>query len=66
MHAYSRVAIQKTPGWDNDLWGQPINLGDMVATNLGFSLAFMDGLKKVGIRPTEKEIRGVNCTCGNI
>ncbi len=59
MHAYARAAIQRTPGWSNDLWGAPINQGDMVATNLGFSLVFMEGLKRVGLSPTEKEIRGV-------
>ena len=59
MHAYARAAIQKTPGWSNDLWGAPINQGDMVATNLGFSLVFMEGLKRVGLSPTEEEIKGV-------
>ena len=59
MHAYARAAIQKTPGWNNDLWGIPINQGDMVATNLGFSLVFIEGLKRLGIKRTEKEIKGV-------
>jgi len=59
MHAYARAAIQKTPGWDNNTWGLPVNQGDMVATNLGFSLVFMEGLKRLGMPPTEKEITGV-------
>ena len=59
MHAYSRAAIQKTPGWSNELWGAPINQGDMVATNLGFSIVFMEGLKRVGLSPTNNEIKGL-------
>jgi hypothetical protein len=59
MHAYARAAIQKTSGWSNDLWGAPINQGDMVATNLGFSLVFIEGLKRVGLSPTNEEIKGV-------
>jgi hypothetical protein len=59
MHAYARAAIQKTTGWSNDLWGAPINQSDMVATNLGFSLVFIEGLKRVGLSPSEEEIKGV-------
>ncbi len=59
MHAYARASIQKMPDWSNDHWGVPINQCDMVATNLGFSLVFMEGLKRVGLKPTEKEINGV-------
>jgi len=47
------------PDWSNEQWGVPINQCDMVATNLGFSLVFMEGLKRVGLIPTEKEIKGV-------
>lgn len=59
MHAYARVSILKQASWDNNAWGVPINQWDMVATNLGFSLAFMDGLKKSGFRPTKNEIEGL-------
>ena len=58
MHAYARTSIQKMPDWSNEQWGIPINQCDMVATNLGFSLVFMEGLKRVDL-PTEKEIDGV-------
>ena len=59
MHAYARSAVQRTPGWSDELWGAPINQGDMVATNLGFSLVFMEGLKRLGFHPSEQEIKGV-------
>lgn len=59
MHAYARVSILKMPTWDSKLWGVPINHWDMVATNLGFSLAFMDGLKNLGFKPSKKEVEGL-------
>lgn len=59
MHAYARVSILKHASWDNNAWGVPINQWDMVATNLGFSLAFMDGLKNLGFNPTKNEIEGL-------
>jgi len=50
--------ILKNPDWDNSQWGKPLNLWDMLATNLGFSIAFIDGLKKLNINATQKEIDG--------
>lgn len=54
-HAYARVSILKKSEWDNSKWGVPLNQWDMLATNLGFSTVFMDGLKKLGCKPTEEE-----------
>lgn len=59
IHSYSRLEIQKKPDWKNDLWGKPINLWDMIATNLGFSIAFMDGLSKLELAPTNEELESV-------
>ena len=59
MHAYARVSILKSPKWETPSWGIPLNQWDMVATNLGFSWVFMDGLKKLGLRPTDEETVGV-------
>ncbi|MDB5282188.1 MAG: hypothetical protein JWO06_1263 [Bacteroidota bacterium] len=59
MHSYARTAIQKVPGWSNEQWGLPLNHADMIATNLGFSLVFMEGLKRLGFRPTQLEVNGV-------
>jgi hypothetical protein len=59
MHAFARISILKMPTWNSDSWGIPINQWDMVATNLGFSLAFMDGLKNLGFRPTKDEVEGL-------
>lgn len=59
IHSYSRLEIEKNPDWKSDLWGKPINLWDMIATNLGFSIAFMDGLSKLELAPTNEELEAV-------
>lgn len=59
IHSYSRIQIEKSTDWKPQLWGRPINLWDMLATNLGFSIAFMDGLSKLKFSPTNKELNAV-------
>ena len=56
MHSYARVKIkEKTENWDYKNWGEPINSWDMIATYTGFSLVFMQGLKKLGVKISEQE-----------
>ncbi|MES2590761.1 MAG: oxygenase MpaB family protein [Bacteroidota bacterium] len=59
IHAFSRIYIHKNPEWNNEALGSPINQGDMVATNLGFSIVFLEGIRRVGFRPTENEVKGL-------
>lgn len=59
IHAFSRAYILKNPEWKNESWGQPINQGDMVATSLGFSMVFLEGIRKMGFRPSEDEVKGL-------
>lgn len=60
MHSYARLSIKKKVGnWDFEKWGEPINSWDMIATYTGFSLVFMQGLKKLGIKISDEEERGV-------
>lgn len=59
IHSYSRIQIEKATDWKSELWGRPINLWDMLATNLGFSIAFMDGLSKLKLSPTNEELNAV-------
>ena len=59
IHSYSRLQIEQSPDWKPQLWGRPINLWDMLATNLGFSIAFMDGLSKLNLPPTNEELQAV-------
>ncbi len=60
IHCYARHSITKhVPDWDAATWGTPINLWDMMATNVGFSLMFMDGLRKLGIQISDQDLRCV-------
>jgi hypothetical protein len=59
IHAYARVSILDERNWKEADWGAPLNQWDMLATNLGFSIIFLDGLRKLGMKPTEEEIRGL-------
>lgn len=60
MHSYARLTIKKkVQDWDYQNWGEPINYWDMIATYTGFSLVTMQGLKKLGIKISDEEERGV-------
>ena len=59
IHSISRIQILKHTDWDSAKWGIPINIWDMLATNLGFSLVFLVGIRKIGILPTEDEVNGL-------
>lgn len=59
MHAYARVSILGRTGWKTELWGQPLNQWDMVATNLGFSIVFLHGLRLLGMKPGDRETEGL-------
>lgn len=59
MHAYARVSILDEGKWQEHDWGSPLNQWDMIATNLGFSIIFLDGLRKLGLKITEKEVEGL-------
>lgn len=58
IHSFSRIMIERQPDWKPELWGRPLNNWDMVATNLGFSIVFMDGLAKLNLSPTTPELKG--------
>lgn len=59
MHSYARLKIKEKTDWDFENWGEPINSWDMIATYTGFSLVFMQGLKKLGIIISLEEEKGV-------
>lgn len=59
IHSFSRINILKHTSWDSSKWGVPINLWDMLATNLGFSMVFLVGLRRMGIQPSKQEIEGL-------
>lgn len=56
IHSFSRLMIlEKVKEWDTKNWGLPINSWDMIATYIGFSLTFLLGLKKLGIKISKYE-----------
>ncbi|PQA59703.1 oxygenase MpaB family protein [Siphonobacter curvatus] len=54
IHAVVRWFCQHSNRW-NPAWGEPVNQEDMAGTNLTFSYIIIQGLRKNGIEPDEKE-----------
>lgn len=60
VHSASRLMIlKKYPAWDTEELGVPINMADMVATNIAFSLYFLYGLDRLNFHFTEEEEAGI-------
>lgn len=59
MHSYARVSILNDPTWKREDWGDPLNQWDMIATNLGFSLVFLDGIRSLGVNVKPQEAEGL-------
>ncbi|ULT29115.1 DUF2236 domain-containing protein [Sphingobacterium sp. E70] len=59
IHSFARLNILKHGDWDTDKWGIPLNTWDMLATNLGFSLVYLIGLKQMKFNLLESEINGI-------
>lgn len=60
IHSFSRIMIKEEyADWNMEEWGEPINWADMVATNIAFSLFYLHGLQKLGLKISEKEELGV-------
>lgn len=55
MHAQVRRLLLRDERWSNELWSLPINQHDMMATVLLFSMVFVDGVRKLGLRVSEAE-----------
>lgn len=56
VHATVRAMLQRSPGWNNEAWGLPINQADLVATNLSFSIALVEGVRHIGLRFSKEEV----------
>lgn len=59
LHAMARHYTRKSADWSDAQWGIPVNDADMVATYLGFSLVFLEGLQMLGFRPDAEEVKGI-------
>ncbi|MDW8245122.1 MAG: oxygenase MpaB family protein [Sandaracinaceae bacterium] len=54
-HAKLRLALRQKGDWKRELWGEPINQHDMLATVLEFSTVYITGLTLQGYLLTQSE-----------
>ncbi|SPZ84672.1 oxygenase MpaB family protein [Sphingobacterium multivorum] len=59
IHSYARLNILKHGQWQTEKWGIPLNTWDMLATNLGFSLVYLTGLKRMKFNILKSEVDGL-------
>lgn len=59
VHAMVRSALLKSPRWDSQAWGLPINQADTLGTNLLFSIGFLEGCRKWGLSYSDAEVDAV-------
>ena len=59
MHALVRHHVAQRPQWDAAQWGLPINQLDMQATYLGFSVAYLIGLRVTGVPVSAHQAQAV-------
>jgi hypothetical protein len=55
IHAQVRRMILRSGTWNEGAWGAPVNQHDMAGTTLLFSIAIMNGLRKLGVRIDSEE-----------
>ncbi len=59
MHAIIRRRLLKRPDWDVKELGLPINQTDMAATNYGFSVVGLLGVRALGVPVTRRDAHAV-------
>lgn len=59
MHAIIRRRLLNRPDWDVNELGLPINQTDMAATNYGFSVVGLLGVRALGVPVARKDARAV-------
>jgi hypothetical protein len=55
IHALVRRHVRAMPEWDEEMYGLPVNQGDMQATNLAFSVVYLLGQRAMGVIITRAE-----------
>jgi len=55
IHSQVRRMLLRSGRWDAAAWGAPVNQHDMAGTTLLFSVAVIDGLRKLGMRVRREE-----------
>jgi hypothetical protein len=56
LHCKVRERIKRNNNWDTALYGNPINMEDMIATLMSFSINISETIKKVGAPITKEEV----------
>lgn len=59
MHAQVRRLLLQSGRWNSAAWGMPISQCHMAGTNLLFSVAVLDGLRRLGFHFTYREVEGL-------
>jgi hypothetical protein len=55
IHAQVRRMLLRSGRWNEAAWGAPVNQHDMAGTTLLFSVAIVDGLRRLGMELTREE-----------
>ena len=55
MHAQVRHLLHASGRWRAEDWGAPLNQHDLIATSLLFSVVWVDGVRRMGLRVTREE-----------
>ncbi|MDB4977585.1 MAG: hypothetical protein JWN48_5926 [Myxococcaceae bacterium] len=59
VHAMVRAGLLRSPAWQTEAWGIPINQADTLGTNLLFSIGFVEGCKQWGLRFSSEEVDAI-------
>lgn len=54
LHARVRKFVVKSPGWNFEAWGLPVNQEDYAGTLFMFSLVYRRSLERIGVRFSER------------
>lgn len=58
LHARVRRWLARSPEWNTELWGAPINQEDYAGTLFMFSCVYRRGLERLGVELDDEEQRG--------
>jgi hypothetical protein len=60
VHALIRAHLRGAGDWDTFNWGEPISVGDTIATGIiGFFVYPLRGLEDIGVRYTRRELEAI-------
>lgn len=60
LHALIRAHLRRAGGWDTTAWGEPISVGDTLATGMGgFFLIPLEAMRDLGVRHERAELESM-------